>query len=151
MNGPSLTFWGAAGQVTGSCHLLEWRGHRVALDAGLFQGRREESNRLNASLPFDPRQLDAIVLSHAHIDHSGRLPLFVARQFDNTIFATPATRDLCAIMLLDSAHIQESDFKWLQKKGRLLPGSELLYAQKDAIRAQEAVLDLWTIRLGNVR
>ena len=137
MNGPTITFWGAAGQVTGSCHLLEWRGHRVALDAGLFQGRREESNRLNATLPFDPRQLDAIVLSHAHIDHSGRLPLFVARQFDNPIFATPATRDLCAIMLLDSAHIQESDFKWLQKKGRLLPGAALLYSQKDAIRAQE--------------
>nr|MBP9898596.1 MBL fold metallo-hydrolase [Gemmatimonadales bacterium] len=110
----SLTFWGAAGQVTGSCHHLEWRGHRVALDAGLFQGRREESHRLNAETPFDPRQLDAVILSHAHIDHSGRLPLLVARQFDKPIYATPATRDLCAIMLPDSAHIQESDFRYLQ-------------------------------------
>ena len=137
MSGPTITFWGAAGQVTGSCHLLEWRGHRVALDAGLFQGKREASHRLNATLPFDPRQLDAIVLSHAHIDHAGRLPLFAAHQFDRTIFATPATRDLCAIMLADSAHIQESDFKWLQKKGRALPGSAPLYGQKDAIRVQE--------------
>lgn len=137
MSGPTVTFWGAAGQVTGSCHLLEWRGHRVALDAGLFQGKREASNRLNATLPFDPRQLDALILSHAHIDHAGRLPLLAAHQFDRPIFATPATRDLCAIMLLDSAHIQETDFKWLQKKGRALPGSAPLYGQKDAIRVQE--------------
>ncbi|MES2124879.1 MAG: MBL fold metallo-hydrolase [Gemmatimonadota bacterium] len=137
MSGPSITFWGAAGQVTGSCHLLEWRGHRVSLDAGLFQGKRAESNALNATLPYDPRQLDAIILSHAHIDHAGRLPLFAAHQFDKDIFATPATRDLCAIMLADSAHIQESDFRWLQKKGRALPGSAPLYTQKDAIRVQE--------------
>lgn len=137
MSGMTLTFWGAAGQVTGSCHLLEWRGHRVALDGGLFQGKRAESNQLNATLAFDPRQLDAIILSHAHIDHAGRLPLFSAKQFDKTIFATPATRDLCAIMLADSAHIQESDFKWLQKKGRALPGSAPLYGRKDAIRVQE--------------
>ena len=133
----SLTFWGAAGQVTGSCHHLEWRGHRVALDAGLFQGRREESHRLNAETPFDPRQLDAVILSHAHIDHSGRLPLLVARQFDKPIFATPATRDLCAIMLPDSAHIQESDFRYLQKKGRAGPGSEPLYTMADAYHVQE--------------
>ena len=137
MSGPSITFWGAAGQVTGSCHLLVWRGHRVALDAGLFQGKRAESNELNATLPFDPRQLDAIILSHAHIDHAGRLPLFAAHQFNQTIHATPATRDLCAIMLLDSAHIQETDFRWLQRKGRALPGSAPLYGQKDAIRVQE--------------
>ena len=86
MSGPTITFWGAAGQVTGSCHLLEWRGHRVVLDGGLFQGKREESNRLNATLPFDPRQLDAIILSHAHIDHAGRLPLFGAHQYDKPIF-----------------------------------------------------------------
>lgn len=137
MSGPSVTFWGAAGQVTGSCHLLEWRGHRVSLDVGLFQGKRAESNALNATLPYDPRQLDAIILSHAHIDHAGRLPLFAKNQFRKPIFATPATRDLCAIMLADSAHIQESDFRWLQKKGRALPGSEPLYTQKDAILVQE--------------
>lgn len=135
----ALTFWGAAGQVTGSCHLLEWRGHRVALDAGLFQGRREQSHRLNAETPFDPRQLDAVIVSHAHIDHTGRLPLLVARQFDKPIYATPATRDLCAIMLPDSAHIQESDFRFLQKRGRAGPGSEPLYTMADAYHVQELI------------
>jgi metallo-beta-lactamase family protein len=119
-----LTFWGAAGQVTGSCHLLNVHGTQVALDAGLFQGHRDESKRLNEALPFDPRHFAAVVLSHAHIDHSGRLPLLVSRQFDSAIHATPATRDLCAIMLPDSAHIQESDFRWLQKKGRAGPSSD---------------------------
>ncbi len=79
----SITFWGAAGQVTGSCHLLEWPGHRVLLDCGLFQDKREESTRLNAALPFDPRQLDGVILSHAHIDHSGRLPLLAGHQFNH--------------------------------------------------------------------
>jgi len=137
VSGVTVTFWGAAGQVTGSCHLLEWRGHRVALDCGMFQGRRDESAKLNANLPFDARQLDAVVLSHAHIDHSGRLPLLVAHQFNNPIYATPATHDLCAFMLTDSAHIQESDFRWLQKKGRAGPGSAPLYSMADAIRVPE--------------
>ncbi len=139
MTGPSLTFWGAAGQVTGSCHLLEWRGRQVLLDAGLFQGRREASRKLNAEIPFNARALDAIILSHAHIDHSGRLPLMVARQFDGPIHATPATRDLTAIMLPDSAHIQESDYRWLQKKGRAGPASEPLYTMADAIHVQELI------------
>ena len=137
MSGNQLTFWGAAGQVTGSCHLLNARGVQVALDAGLFQGHREESRRLNAEVPFDPRQLASIVLSHAHIDHAGRLPLMVARQFDHAIHATPATRDLTAIMLADSAHIQESDFRFLQKRGRAGPASAPLYTMKDAVRVQE--------------
>ncbi len=135
----SLTCWGAAGQVTGSCHLLEWRGHRITLDAGLFQGRREESMRLNQELPFDPRQIEAVVLSHAHIDHTGRLPLLAARQFDGPVYATPATRDLCAIMLADAAHIQETDFRWLQKKGRAGPASAPLYTRADATRVQELI------------
>ncbi len=137
MSDIGLTFWGAAGQVTGSCHLLDVRGTRIALDAGLFQGKRDESARLNAEVPFDPRQLAALVLSHAHIDHAGRIPLLVARQFDRSIHATPATRDLCAIMLADSAHIQESDFRYLQKRGRAGPASVPLYTLKDAVRAQE--------------
>lgn len=137
MNGPSITFWGAAGQVTGSCHLLEWRGRRVLLDAGLFQGKRDESARLNRELPFDPRQLDAVLLSHAHIDHAGRLPLLTARGYDGPIHATPATRDLSAVMLPDAAHIQEVDFRWLQRKGRAAPGAEPLYTMADALRVQE--------------
>jgi metallo-beta-lactamase family protein len=133
----AITFWGAAGQVTGSCHLLEWNGRRVLLDCGLFQGHREDAAQLNASEPFDPRQLDAVVLSHAHIDHSGRLPLLVSRQLDKPIYATPATRDLCASMLPDAAHIQESDFHYLQKRGRAGKGSAPLYTIADAVRAVE--------------
>ena len=105
-----LTFHGGAGgRVTGSMHLLEAAGARILLDSGLFQGRRKESHRLNADLPVDPRQLDAIVLSHAHIDHSGRLPLLVGRGFHGPIYSTAATRDLCGIMLPDSASIQETE------------------------------------------
>jgi metallo-beta-lactamase family protein len=133
----SITFWGAAGQVTGSCHLLEWHGRKVALDCGMFQGRRDESRRLNASLPMVPKQLDAVVLSHAHIDHSGRLPLLAANQFDGPIHATPATRDLCAPMLADAAHIQESDFRWLTKKGRVGPEAAPLYTIPDAVKVQQ--------------
>ncbi len=137
MSDRRITFWGAAGQVTGSCHLVEMHGRRVLLDMGLFQGRREASRRLNEELPFDPRQLDAVVLSHAHIDHSGRLPLLAARGYDNAIHATPATRDLCAVMLADAAGIQESDFAWLQKKGRAGPNAAPLYTVPDATRVQE--------------
>ncbi|HEY4320479.1 MAG TPA: MBL fold metallo-hydrolase [Gemmatimonadales bacterium] len=133
----ALTFWGAAGQVTGSCHLLEWNGRRVLLDCGLFQGKRIDASRFNAQVAFDPRQLEAVVLSHAHIDHSGRLPLLASRQFDKTIYATPATRDLCASMLPDSAHIQESDFKYLKKRNRAGPEATPLYEMKDAVRAVE--------------
>ena len=113
-----LSFYGAAGQVTGSMHLLEAAGGRFLLDAGLFQGRRSETHELNLRLPFDPRRMDGIVLSHAHIDHSGRLPLLVRHGFHGPIHATPATRDLCAVMLPDSAHIQEKDFEFLQRRGK---------------------------------
>src|SRR5215510_8634731 len=104
-----LTFYGAACQVTGSMHLLEAAGARILLDAGLFQGRRSETRSLNANLPVDPRRIDAVILSHAHIDHAGRLPLLVNRGFHGPIFATPATRDLTAVMLPDAAHIQQKD------------------------------------------
>jgi metallo-beta-lactamase family protein len=137
MSKTSITFWGAAGQVTGSCHLLEYRGRKILLDAGLFQGRRRASRELNQAMSFDPRSLDAIILSHAHIDHSGRLPLLASRQYGGPIHATPATRDLCAVMLADSAHIQESDFRWLQKKGRAGPEAEPLYTAADVLTVQE--------------
>ena len=120
--------------MTGSCHLLEWRVHRVLLDCGMFQGNRAQARELNATLRFDPRQLDAVVVSHAHIDHIGRLPLLAAHQFDKPIYATPATRDLAASMLDDAAHIQESDFAWLKRKGRAAPESAPLYTMADAQR-----------------
>ena len=132
-----LTFWGAAGQVTGSMHLLEAAGGRFLLDAGLFQGRRAETHALNSRLPFDPRRVDGIVLSHAHIDHSGRLPLLVRHGFHGPIHATPATRDLCAVMLPDAAHIQGKDHETLVRRGRAGPESEPLYTLADAVAVQD--------------
>src|SRR5512147_636433 len=131
MPGLRLTFWGAAGEVTGSMHLLEAAGARILLDAGLFQGRRAEAAKKNAELPFDPRRIDSIVLSHAHIDHAGRLPLLVRHGFHGPIYATPATRDLTAVMLPDAAHIQEKDFEFLQRRGKAGPESEPLYGMPD--------------------
>lgn len=135
-----VTFYGAAGQVTGSMHLIEAAGARVLLDAGLFQGKRTESRQLNANLPIDPRRLDAIILSHAHIDHSGRLPLLVRHGFHSPIYATPATRDLCGVMLADAAHIQEKDAEFLQRRGTSGPASEPLYSLPDAVAVQDLML-----------
>lgn len=135
-----LTFHGAAGQVTGSMHLLEAAGARILLDAGLFQGKRAESRALNATLPIDPRRIDAVILSHAHIDHSGRLPLLVSRGFHSPIYATAATRDLCAVMLPDSAHIQEKDAEFLQRHHRAGPECEPLYTMADAVAVQDLMV-----------
>ena len=137
MSGPRLTFWGAAGQVTGSMHLLEAAGARILLDAGLFQGRRSEAHALNVQLPFDARRIDAVVLSHAHIDHSGRLPLLVKEGFHGPVYATPATRDLSAVMLADAAHIQEKDHEFLRHHGNDGSESEPLYSLRDAIAVQD--------------
>ena len=139
MAGAKITFWGAAGQVTGSMHLLEAAGARVLLDAGLFQGHRAESAALNANLPFDPRRIDAVVVSHAHIDHIGRLPLLVRHGYHGPIYATPATRDLCAVMLPDAAKIQEKDAEFLARRGKKGPESEPLYTLGDAIAVQDLI------------
>lgn len=136
-----LTFWGAAGEVTGSMHLLEAAGARILLDAGLFQGRRVETARKNAELPFDARRINAVVLSHAHIDHSGRLPLLVRNGFHGPIYATPATRDLCAVMLPDAAHIQEKDAEFLARHRRPKgPESDPLYSMADALAVQDLMI-----------
>jgi metallo-beta-lactamase family protein len=151
MAGIRLTFWGAAGQVTGSMHLIEAAGARILLDGGLFQGHRAEAHELNANLRFDARRVDAIVLSHAHIDHSGRLPLLVRRGFHGPVYATPATRDLSAVMLLDAAHIQEKDFDFLAARGKAGPTSEPLYNRGDAIAVQELMIGLPYRRLFHLR
>jgi Metallo-beta-lactamase superfamily len=104
-----LTFLGAAQAVTGSKHLLRTSRASVLLDCGLFQGRRRESFQKNRNIPIDGTKLDAVVLSHAHIDHSGALPLLGRTGFNGPIYATSATRDLCAPMLLDAAAIQAAD------------------------------------------
>jgi metallo-beta-lactamase family protein len=111
-----ITFLGAAQTVTGSMHLLEVNGKHLLLDCGLFQGRRQESFERNRRLPFDARALDAMILSHAHIDHSGNIPNLIAGGYRGRIFATSATRDLCSAMLLDSGHIQESDVEYVNRK-----------------------------------
>jgi metallo-beta-lactamase family protein len=146
-----LSFYGAAGQVTGSMHLLEAAGGRFLLDAGLFQGHRAEARELNLRLPFDPRRLDGVVLSHAHIDHSGRLPLLVRNGFHGPIHATPATRDLCAVMLPDAAHIQEKDFEFLQRRGKAGAQSEPLYSLGDAVATQDLMVGVPYRRITHLR
>lgn len=126
-----LEFFGAAREVTGSCHVLRVGNRTVLLDCGLFQGHRGESRDKNLRLPVPAGSIDAVVLSHAHIDHSGRLPFLVASGYRGAVHCTPATRDLCAIMLADSAHIQESDAAYLARHGRSYVGP--LYRQADVV------------------
>jgi metallo-beta-lactamase family protein len=146
-----LTFHGAAGQVTGSMHLLEAAGARFLLDGGLFQGHRAEAHELNARLPFDARRVDGVILSHAHIDHSGRLPLLVRDGFHGPIHATPSTRDLCAVMLPDSAHIQEKDFEFLERRGKAGQQSEPLYTMADAVAVQDLMVGVPYRRITHLR
>jgi metallo-beta-lactamase family protein len=129
-----VQFLGAVRTVTGSMHLLTVNGTRILLDCGLVQGRRQESFERNRKLPFDPKTIDTMVLSHAHIDHSGNIPSLVKNGFRGNIFATPATRDLCAAMLRDAGHIQEQDTIYVNKK-RARKGQaplEPLYTVEDA-------------------
>ncbi len=113
-----LTCYGAAQGVTGSKHLLEVNGYRILLDCGMFQGHRNESDAKNREIAFQPNTLNAVVLSHAHIDHSGLMPVLGKMGYRGRVYSTPATRDLCTIMLLDSANIQKHDAEWLSKKNR---------------------------------
>lgn len=114
-----IEFLGAAQEVTGSKHLITTdRGKQILLDCGMFQGKGMETDRMNRNLGFEPARLDYIVLSHAHIDHSGLIPYLYKEGFRGTVFCTPATRDLCAIMFADTAYIQELDIKWYNKKLR---------------------------------
>lgn len=140
-----LTFCGAAGTTTGSQHLLEVNGQRILLDCGLYQGRRDDAHEVNCCFPhFDPTSIDMVVLSHAHIDHAGNLPNLCKKGFSGNIFATFATRDLCAIMLPDSARIQTSDCKWLNKhrKRKNLPLIEPLYNEIDAEKCLRQFVNL---------
>jgi metallo-beta-lactamase family protein len=113
-----LTFWGAAQTVTGSMHMIEASGKRILLDCGLYQGRRKEAEERNRSLPFQASDIDSVVLSHAHIDHSGNLPTLTRHGFRGTIHSTPATADLCEAMLKDSAVVQERDAEFANRRHR---------------------------------
>jgi metallo-beta-lactamase family protein len=127
-----LTFRGAAGAVTGSMHILESAGEKLLLDCGMAQGRRKETERLNRDFPFPARSVDAVVLSHAHIDHSGRLPLLVKNGFSGPIYTTPATIDLCEAMLRDTAHILESDAEFVNRHHSDVEPVEPLFTREDA-------------------
>lgn len=136
-----LTFRGAVETVTGSMHELTVDGQRILLDCGLFQGRRKEARERNSRLPFRGDSVDGVVLSHAHIDHSGNLPSLVKSGFSGPIHATPATVDLCDAMLKDSGHIHEKDAEFLNRRRsrrrRIDPdadGGEIepLYTKQDA-------------------
>jgi metallo-beta-lactamase family protein len=140
-----IEFAGAAREVTGSCHILRINGHTVLLDCGMFQGRRSETREKNLQLPCPVDEIDAIVLSHAHIDHSGRLPFLTRNGYRGPIHCTAATRDLSAVMLADSAHIQEKDAEFLARRTREV--AEPLYGMRDATTAVERMVgqpyDAW--------
>jgi metallo-beta-lactamase family protein len=128
----NIKFCGAAGTVTGSAHLITFDdGYKLLLDCGLFQGEEEDTDQLNRHWGFEPRELDAVVLSHAHIDHCGRLPKLVKDGFRGQIYCTYATRDLSTIMLNDSAFIQEQDALWMSKK--LKKSVKPLYKTEDVL------------------
>jgi len=135
----NIEFWGAARTVTGSMHLVEANGHRILLDCGMYHGRRKQAYERNKNLPFDAESIDAVVLSHAHIDHSGNLPTLIRSGYKGQIYSTSATRDLAAHMLLDSARIQEGDARrenrYRKKAGKTL--FEPIYVEDDAIETLE--------------
>jgi metallo-beta-lactamase family protein len=130
-----IRFCGAARTVTGSQHLLTINGKNILLDCGLYQGHRAEAREKNQNFHFSPQELHGVILSHAHIDHCGKLPVLARHGFDGFIFSTTPTVDLCNIMLRDSAHIQEKDSEWLRKKRD--EEVEPLYKTEDVERVME--------------
>ncbi|MDD4203243.1 MAG: MBL fold metallo-hydrolase [Candidatus Omnitrophica bacterium] len=133
----TLTFLGAARTVTGSMHLLSTDKTNILFDCGLFQGKRDEYYDINSHFAFDPQNLDACIISHAHIDHCGNIPTLIKNGFRGDIYTTPVTRDLCRYMLTDSGFIQEEDIKYVNKinKKRGLPPRNPLYTSEEAMRS----------------
>lgn len=129
----ALEFWGAAKTVTGTMHLVHVGGHRVLLDCGMYQGHREEAFERNSKFPFTPADIDALILSHAHIDHSGNIPGLVKQGFAGPIYCTGATKSLCEVMLRDSAYVQQRDIEFVNKRHakKHLPLVEPLYTEED--------------------
>ena len=107
-----INFLGAAQNVTGSKHLIQTNGYNLLLDCGLYQGKRSESNKQNSTLPFDAKTINAVILSHAHLDHCGTLPILVKDGFEGKIYCTPATADIAKYILLDAAEIQKQDAEY---------------------------------------
>ncbi|MGB4595402.1 MAG: MBL fold metallo-hydrolase [Anaerolineaceae bacterium] len=140
-----LTTYGAARTVTGMMLMLEHNDHRLLIDCGTYQGHRADAYQVNLNFPFDPKQLDAVVLSHAHIDHSGNLPNLIKQGFEGKIYTTSASVDLAKIMLLDSGHIQEWDIQYVNKKRKKqgLPPVEPIYTQRDAMETEAYFKPVW--------
>ena len=134
-----ITFYGAAQTVTGSQYLLNINGHSLLLECGFFQGRRQESYARNLNFPFEPGRVDAVILSHAHIDHSGNLPNLIKQGYSGPIYATSATAHLAYIMLIDSGHIQEEDAGFISKRNlkRGEPPAVPLYTQEQAAMVKQ--------------
>ena len=130
-----LSFHGAAHEVTGSCHLVRSGGRRILVDCGMFQGPRELTEDNDAAFGFDPKEIDAVLLTHAHLDHCGRLPLLVKRGFRGRIVATAATRDLAKLVMLDSAHLHEEEARRHHRHGQRGGAHEALYDTMDALDA----------------
>lgn len=141
-----IEFVGAAQTVTGSKHLVRTKHANVLLDCGFFQGRRRESIDRNKNLGFEPSEIDAVVLSHAHIDHSGALPLLMRTGYEGPVYATPATRDLCAAMLADAAAIQESDARYINKlvaRGETdMDHVDALYTEQDVVNVLQHMISI---------
>ncbi len=134
-----ISFLGAAKEVTGSCFYIETDQYRFIVDCGLFQGSKEEEALNDEPFPFNPGELDFVLLTHAHIDHSGRIPKLFVDGFKGTVYATKATTELAAIMLPDSGHIQEFENEWVNRKRERagLPPVRPLYTQQDAVNCIE--------------
>jgi len=149
-----ITFLGAVRTVTGSMHLVEAGGVRVLLDCGLFQGHREEADRINRGLPVDPTGIDAVVLSHAHLDHCGNLPTLVTRGFRGPIYCTDATRELAALVLRDGAKVQLQDAAFVNKVRHGQPAAVPLHTEDDVeqtVRALAGVAYGRTFAIGDAR
>lgn len=136
-----IKFCGASMGVTGSCHLISTDAHKILLDCGQFQGGKEMEKLNYEPFPFDAKEVECMILSHAHIDHCGRIPLLVKRGFKGAIYCTDATADLLEVMLKDSAHIHEKDAEWQTRKNARTgkPPVEPLYTMKDAENALKLV------------
>ena len=140
LTSPRVTFWGAAHTVTGSMHLVEAGGQRVLLDCGIYQGKRDEAQRINSTFPFKPNEINTVIISHAHTDHIGNLPNLVRQGFNGAVYCTPATRDLMAVMLEDSIKIQEEDAFYINKKRpKGAPLIQPLFTRPDVIRTMRLV------------
>jgi metallo-beta-lactamase family protein len=148
-----IQFLGAAREVTGSKHLITTEnGKKILLDCGMYQGKGQETDSMNRDLGFEPREIDHIILSHAHIDHSGLIPYLFTLGFEGTVICTDATRNLCSIMLPDSGFIQEHDIKWYNKKlaKKGLPPVKPIYKHEDAVKSMKLFLSVANNRKFNI-